>query len=203
MSRPGRALFALALAGDLLGSGGALLVAGRPWQTVSVARSRPLADEVVRISGHALEPAITAIGLVAMAGGVAALATRGRARRIVGAVIALAGTALLAPAVAAFNAMSPSRARELVSAARSGIGFAPTQTPRVSVHHGWPALMVGCALVVIAAGALILLFGRSWAGLSTRYEAPAAAGEVEPPSTDAELWNALDRGDDPTVRTEP
>ncbi|MBC7375655.1 MAG: Trp biosynthesis-associated membrane protein, partial [Frankiales bacterium] len=50
----------------------------------------------------------------------------------------------------------------------------------------------------------IAVRGRRWAALSARYDAPAARAEQEPDSEvsasrqERALWEALDRGEDPT-----
>ncbi len=51
-------------------------------------------------------------------------------------------------------------------------------------------------LAVAAAGALTVVRGKEWPGLAARYDRPSRpAGK---PQTDAQVWDALDRGDDPT-----
>jgi hypothetical protein len=51
-----------------------------------------------------------------------------------------------------------------------------------------PSLTALGALVVVDAGVLTILRGRSWPGLSARYE-----------RTPSGMWDALDRGEDPTL----
>jgi hypothetical protein len=48
--------------------------------------------------------------------------------------------------------------------------------------------------LLVAAGLLIVVRGRSWASMSSRYDAPAQ----RPREGEASLWEALDRGEDPT-----
>jgi uncharacterized membrane protein (TIGR02234 family) len=47
--------------------------------------------------------------------------------------------------------------------------------------------------------------GRSWPGMSARYDRPATTPEKKPdrPASQAELWDALDRGEDPTKDDRP
>src|SRR4051812_39543684 len=94
------ALFAAALLLDLVGAAGALLVATRHWQTITTPRPAPLHDDVLGLSGRTVDAAPTALALVALAGVVAVLATRGVVRRVVGGVLTLAGLALLWRAIA-------------------------------------------------------------------------------------------------------
>jgi uncharacterized membrane protein (TIGR02234 family) len=187
-------LAALVLGGALL-----LAAAGRSWATV---RSRPapgLPAVVDRVTGATLAPGVTAVGLLALAAVAGLLAVRGLARQLVGLVVLAAGVAALAYAVAGARA-----------------------TPRTdgtveAVSHGpWPwVAALGGALVAVA-GALAVVHGRRWSALSGRYERSTAgadrrgeqpAGGGSPhrppeggPSGGKELWDALDRGEDPTER---
>jgi uncharacterized membrane protein len=58
------------------------------------------------------------------------------------------------------------------------------------VGAGWPVVCGLAGAAVAAVGAVALRRGRAWPGLGTRYERRAPA---EPA-----LWDALDRGEDPT-----
>ena len=199
-----RTEFALALLLDLLGAGGALLIARRTWQTARTPRPRPLADDVLTISGHTLDAATTAVGLVALAGVVAVLATRGLARRAVGAMLALAGALLVWRSLSGLTAVSGARVRSLVQAKHSGVGVDATFAPHVTAHPVWPVLSAGCAVLVLAGGALVAVRGHRWATLSRRYEPPSGAVSTEESATararaDASMWTALDRGADPTA----
>jgi uncharacterized membrane protein (TIGR02234 family) len=204
-----RVEFALALLLDLLGAGAALLITRRTWQTVVTPRPRPLADDVLGVSGHVLDSATTALGLVALAGVVAVLATRGVARRVVGAVLTLAGALLVWRSVIGLHALSATRARAVVQARHATVTADATIAPRVSVHAQWPVLSAVCAGLVVAAGLLVVVRGAAWAGMSARYEAPSAGprtaqdAEAERARADASMWTALDRGDDPTSKPPP
>jgi len=67
-----------------------------------------------------------------------------------------------------------------------------------------PVLAVAGAVVAAVAGAMVAGRGRQWAALSRRYEPPAGGGapaqeqDLRPPAGGPELWDALDRGEDPT-----
>jgi uncharacterized membrane protein (TIGR02234 family) len=188
--------FALALVLDLVGAGGALLVAPRHWQTISTARRAPLGDLVVQVTGRNVDAAPTALALVALAGVVAVLATRGIVRRVVGGVLALSGVALVWRAIASAGAVSTGRARTLVADKRASADLTDV-VPQVTTHGVWPALTVVCGLLVLAAGALIAWRGHRWQVMSARYEAPADPQQQQTKAATA-LWTALDNGDDPT-----
>jgi uncharacterized membrane protein (TIGR02234 family) len=201
-----RAEFALALVLELLGAGAALLITRRTWQTVVTPRPRPLADDVLAVSGHVLDSATTALGLVALAGVVAVFATRGLARRIVGAVLTVAGALLVWRSLTDLTALSAAQARSLVRSRHPAVSADPVIAPHVTVHGLWPTLSVVCALLVVAAGLLVAARGGRWAGMSARYEAPSSRvstrkdADTERARADATMWSALDRGDDPTSR---
>ncbi len=190
-----RARFGAALGLAVLGGAGALLTSGRAWQTATAPRPRPLADAVVDVTGRTLEPAVAALGVVALAGVVAVLATRGIARRVVGGLLVCAALGLGWTAIAGLPAVSPSRARSLISDVRTGAGIDATRSPRVDVHAIWPLLALACAVAVLLAGAAIAAWGHRWVTLSGRYEAPTAADRPGLPAT---LWSDLDQGHDPT-----
>jgi uncharacterized membrane protein (TIGR02234 family) len=194
----GRSQLASALGLAVLAGAGALLVSGRAWQTVVAPRPRPFADEVLDVSGRTVEPLVPAFGLVALAGVVAVLATRGVARRVVGGLLAASALATGWAALAGARAVSAARARSLVSDAGTGTGLDPARAPHVTVHTAWPVIALACALALFAAGVAVAIRGNRWAAMPSRYEAP----EAERQRSDATMWTALDRGDDPTARTE-
>jgi uncharacterized membrane protein (TIGR02234 family) len=188
--------FALALLLEVLGAGGALLVSTRSWQTVTTPRPAPLHDDVLQLSGRTVDAAPTALALVALAGVVAVLATRGAVRRLVGAVLALTGAGLVWRAIASSGAVSAGRARALVGEHRATVDVSAA-APRIATHAMWPALTLLCGVVVAASGVLIAWRGHRWQVMSARYEAQPA-GPADPAKAAATLWTALDRGEDPT-----
>ncbi len=196
------AAYAAALALDLVGAGGALLVSSRTWQTVTSPRPRPRPDDVLDVTGRTVDSASTALALVALAGVVAVLATRGIARRVVGVVVAVSGLGLVWRGLASASAISAARARSLVSARHRAVVLDPGVSPHVAVHAVWPTLSVVAGVLVLLAGVAIALRGHRWGGMSARYEnverTPDPSDEAARKSVS--LWNALDRGEDPTSR---
>ena len=138
-----RAEFGLALAVDLAGALGATLIALQTWQVVTVHASRPRPDVVVHLTGRTIDAAPLAFALVALAGVVAVLATRGIARRVVGVVIAAVGVGLIWRAVDSVGAVSTSRARVLIASQHREITVG-TSPPTIAVHTVWPVLTVIC-----------------------------------------------------------
>jgi hypothetical protein len=143
----------------------ALFAVSRTWSEVTRVRPAPLPPLHEVETGAALLPWLTALGLVALAGAGALLATRGWLRTAVGVLLLLCGGGLAAGAAAHFAI-------------------------------GWPLATVLGGVLVAAAGASALMYGRAWPGMAARYDrATRVAG---PARTDAQLWDALDSGDDPT-----
>lgn len=205
MTRP-RALL-LEMSGVLLlnviGAAGALLIAGRTWQSVLTPRQRPLPDDLLHVSGRTLDSAPTALALVALAGVVAVLATRGWIRRGIGVVIALAGAAVVYRSGLGLSAVSARRARSLVTDHHPQISLPGGAAEHISVHAHWPVLSIVCGVLILVAGALVAWRGASWAGMSVKYETPAGQRDAEDEQADrarahAALWRALERGEDPT-----
>jgi uncharacterized membrane protein (TIGR02234 family) len=151
---------------------------------------------VLHVSGRTLDAAPTALALVALAGVVAVLATRGVIRRVVGIVLGLSGAALVWRAIASFDAVSVGRARALVRDHHATVDLS-NAIPHVEAHVLWPALTLACGVAVAVAGAVVAWRGHTWQVMSARYEAaPSPADDASKAA--ANLWTALDRGDDPT-----
>jgi hypothetical protein len=162
-----------------LGAAVALLTASRTWRVVSSRGSLPLpADQV---TGTQLLPWLPAVALVGLAGAGALLAVRGRIRTVLGALLVLAGLPLVG----------------------AGIYGAATADGGRSVL---PALLGVGGLLITYAGVRALRRGTSWPALGSRYERPNAPEPIEyversgPSRSDVAMWDALDRGEDPTDR---
>lgn len=154
------------------------------------------------IDGGAWQPQLTPLALVMVAAIAAMFAVRGRAGRVVGAVVALTGIAVVVPAAdALIGGVDTDRVRSVLDV--------PARTEVVSTSAAAGpavlALLGGLAAVVAGIG---LLAGRAErAGLSGAYQVPAArreqaaeaVGETDSAVTDQRLmWDALDGGIDPT-----
>lgn len=176
----GRSGLAAAVLLDAAGAAVVLLAAGRTWLMRTEDRPAPLPDIPTAVTGADLLPWLPASGLVALAAAGALLALRGPARQILGGVLVLAGTAM---AVAAgWGGMRPD----------AGIG--------------WPALGLLGSAAVVAAGCLAVAWGREWPAMGARYERAGTAASPAPrpaegaggPGPEKQMWDALDRGEDPT-----
>lgn len=203
MTRGLRAAQLAYAAGALL----ALVAAGRPWLHVVVPRDRPLADAVVTISGRTVAPLVTAVAIAVIGGAVGLFATRGLGRVALGAVVTLLGVALLAASLPHLAAAPATAVEGWLTQPLAGRD--PTRPLLSRSLWWWPALAATGGALVAVAGVATALRGRRWSGMSNRFErAGAAGGGAAPGAGGAEAgsgqravaaWDALDRGDDPTL----
>lgn len=170
----------------LVGAFAVLVTVGRVWTSVEVPAD-PLAEgRTATRTGAELVPGVRALGLVGLAGVVALAATRRTGRTVVGVLLLLTGTGVVAAVLA------PDLGAQTLPA-EAATGKVATTV--------WPWLTAAGGLLLAAAGLLTVVRGRSWAALGQRYEAPAAVGTAAAPQepTERSLWEALDRGEDPTA----
>ncbi|GLZ39428.1 Trp biosynthesis-associated membrane protein [Actinokineospora sp. NBRC 105648] len=141
-----------------------------PWG--SAVRSRPGTDVTTNadIPGAELAPALVPLAVLALAAVAGSLAVSGSWRRVLGAVVVAAG---LVPVWTGFLAHADTDA------------FAGR------------ALAVVGGVLMVAAGALLAVRGHRMPRLGGRYRSPGAAKESA--RTEADLWQALSEGEDPTA----
>lgn len=172
---------AMTLGAALLAAATALAAASVSWAgaatpgdplTATAPVQQPVEQDVTR-----------ALALAALAGGAATLLARGGGRRILCGLLGLAGIG-----VVAFVAVT--------------LGSAGSALPAASARTAWP-LLAGCAGLLLAlAGASGVLRAGRWPRPSARHdpvEQGGAGARPEAPGGDERrLWEALDRGEDPT-----
>ena len=137
-------------------------------------------------------PLAGALSLVVLAGWGVVLVTRGRLRRTVAVVAALASVGLLVTTVWAFFTLQDSVAEQLRVASGEDAS---------AVHlTGWYAAAcvaaVGCVVTTLLAVRLV----PAWPEMGRRYDAPAGDAAPAEPQGNLEIWKALDEGHDPTDR---
>jgi uncharacterized membrane protein (TIGR02234 family) len=216
--------YAAVLTAGALGAALVLLAAGRPWVHAVVVGTPGQAR--ISPSARSVAPAVSGLGLLALASVVAVVATRRVGRLIVGLLAALAGLGILASVVQ--TALDPGGAVHDAAVAAAGL-TSPT------VHHvtvtGWPVVAAVGALLILFSGLSGVLRGSRWPVMSGRYErgsdagtptGPAGQGRPGRPGTSPvsterdrsaprpgdgppqggtgqrQMWEALDRGEDPT-----
>ncbi|WP_433125912.1 Trp biosynthesis-associated membrane protein [Micromonospora sp. CA-240977] len=184
----GRRELAYAVLLCLVGAGLALWAATRTWSVELTVRPAPLPPVRDTRSGAGLLPWLPALALVTLAGGGAVLATRGRPRQVLGALLGVLALAV---------------------AAGGGYGLVADGV----VNRQWPVLCLLGGVLAAAGGLWTAVRGAGWPAMGARYErptrtaprvAPTPTGAPEPPTPMAgrrttEAWDALDRGEDPTA----
>jgi uncharacterized membrane protein (TIGR02234 family) len=213
----------------LAGAAGALVVlfaVRERWAQAVFTPAKPLTAQVVTVSGTDLVPVAGGLGLAALAGLVAVIATGGWVRRAAGVLLALfgagAGAAVLTTVsaatvltVAAGKVASPESAAlsgtagSTTSGSSGGSALVVTGTPGHAVMTGtpWQAAVIVGALLIFAAGLATALRGQDWPAMSARYNAPGArranpagAGRALDAAT---MWESLNGGEDPTEDSPP
>lgn len=217
-AQPGRATRREYLLALLLGTAGAglvLLSVRQSWAHVVTRAPAPLPSSSVPVSGQDLVPLAGALGLAGLAGLAAVIATRGAARRVVGALLVLFGAGIAvavsvhlgtADVLAAAHSAGTSAVSSSTTGGSGGApgtfpGGAPSVTTAgrvVLASVPWRAAAVLGAAGVLAAGVLAAWRGPRWPGMSSRYEQPGERGRPRPGTDAATMWDSLTRGVDPT-----
>ncbi len=151
----------------------------------------------LQVQGSKAATTVTALALVALAGGLAASIAGRVARWVITAIILLAAAGIVAAAAVVLT--DPLSAAQGSIAAATGISGSSVQVdvtvfPVLAVIAG--SLLGLCALAIVPAG-------RYWKS-RTKYDAaaavPAAGGASAPsaPTDEIDSWDRLSRGDDPT-----
>lgn len=174
----------LAVALCLLGSLVVLWALGRTWVTEVDLADLTIAGSRTEVRGSEIAEGAQALGLVGLAAVVALAATRRWGRVLVGVVVLGAGTAVVAVAGGVLG-------RQGCDGTCRRLADQPLTAP------GWAWLALAGGAVLTLGGLLVAVRGRRWGGLSSSYEAPG--GPPPEPVTHKGVWDALDRGDDPTA----
>ncbi|MCW2635711.1 MAG: Trp biosynthesis associated, transrane protein Oprn/Chp [Blastococcus sp.] len=202
MSDSARRELTAAVLGAALAGGLALSAAGQGWAQVTQNRPVPLPPVTVALTGTDAAPLVSAAGLVLLAAGVALVAVRGAGRVVVGLFMAGTGGTLGWSGVRALAGGLTGAAAQVPR-----VGQGPDQVS-VEVTAAWPVVVVLAGLLGVGTGLFVVLRGRHWPGMGRRYERPdagrAADARAPRPQTDEDraqaAWQALDRGEDPTVQ---
>lgn len=180
-----RRTYALALLLLALGGGLLLWASSATWAQAQV----PLAGlesgamRVLPMSGRDLAPLASVMGVVAWAGLVGLVATRGWGRALVGVIVAVAGVVAVGGCVA--FALSPSGRIDQVASADAG---SPLHVE--ASWTGWWIVGAIGGLLILAVGAAAIMRGRTWPTMGSKYERSAAVRDP---------WAQLDAGQDPTL----
>jgi uncharacterized membrane protein (TIGR02234 family) len=155
----------------------------------------------LQVQGSKAATTVTALALVALAGGLAASIAGRIARWIITAIILLAAAGIVG--AAAVVLADPLAAAQGSIAAATGISGSSAEVDVTA----FPALAVVAASLLGLSALAIVPAGRHWksrtrydaatAGTATGSGAAGAAGPAGPPD-EIDSWDRLSRGDDPT-----
>lgn len=172
----------------LLGSAVILFALGRPWFSVETAHRITIQAVRASVAGDKVASGAQALGYVGLAGVVALAATKRWGRVLVGVLVLASGVGVI---VSVCRVLADGVQRRALATLGPGEFTAPSTT------SGWAWLVLVGGVLLIGSGLLVAVRGRRWAALSSAYEAPSSRAP-EPPATDKGVWDALDRGEDPT-----
>lgn len=183
----------------LLGLAGATLAAvaaSRDWASAS--GSAAGVHVAASVKGSSSAPLGVALALVALAAWGTVLVLRGRTRRVVAVLGALASAGVLAAVVSGYHRAQDDAVRAVVAKGGTGGAFPSSLT-------GWYYVCGAAAVLALTAFAVAVAAAPRWPAMGSRYDAPAtraAADEARPsegPVAEQEMWRALDDGRDPTA----
>jgi uncharacterized membrane protein (TIGR02234 family) len=174
------------------GAGLAIYGVTRTWSEIVTARPGLSALRAVR-TGADVAPWVIGLALVALAGAGALLAVRGTPRRVLGGLLVLTGLGVAAAAIAG---------RAGLDTGSAGAGATI-----------WPVACVAGGLLIMLGGLSAARYGHEWPAMGARYERRATPVRADGGRADdggrsdadqrvdtRAVWDALDRGDDPTER---
>lgn len=190
----------------LLGALAMIVAVSRTWVTFRFPSGLTAMDLQKAVRGREIVPAARAFAFVGLAGVLAVAATRSWGRTVVGVALLASGIGTAFVVVSALHtglAVTALGSEDItgscgpsVSPARCLAAGAAFAGFRVHTHVVWAVVTLVGGAALAAGGGLLAVRGRRWAALSSSYE---VAGPALPPVTDKGVWDALDRGDDPTA----
>lgn len=145
------------------------------------------------VQGSKAATAVTALAIVALAGGLAASIAGRIARWIITGIVVAASVGMVAAALTVLA--DPLAAAQGAIAAATGISGSNVE---VSVT-AFPALAVVAGIMLGLSALLIIPASRYWKA-RTRFDAAAAGAnpEASGPADEIDSWDRLSKGDDPT-----
>lgn len=178
----------------LAGTAASVALAGATRTTWIDATAPDLTGTVqpVSVLGADTAPAVLALALVAIAASLATSLSSAWVRFLTGPVLLLTGGGAAVSALGVLRAPEDAAGAAVTSAtavAGSAVSAEPT---------AWPLLALVPALLVALLGVLVLLAGGGWPR-RTRYRSPAVAVSADPSEDPAAAWDALTRGEDPSL----
>src|SRR5699024_2775343 len=146
----------------------------------------------VDVPGAEAAPAVLALALVAIAASLATSLPSAWLRFVTGPVLVLTGGGAALAALGVVR--DPSAAAGSAVASATGVLGSGLEADATA----WPLLTLVPALAVAAVGVLVLVAGGSWPRRD-RYRSAAVAVAADPSEDPAAAWDALTRGEDPSL----
>jgi hypothetical protein len=212
---PRRRELTVAVVACAVGAAIALWAVSRPWAAVVVVRPAPLPELRYQLRGRAVVPLVGGLAAVGLAGSVALIATRGIARVALGLLLALSGLGLAGVAVGVLaGGIHPPPGKIIRDTASiypslcviAGLVVAASGVAAVVRGRGWPAMgrrYAGVGSTPTAAAGRAAAQTASPTSATSATESPASAtdlaGSTRLDDGAAAAWDALDRGEDPTI----
>ena len=186
--RPGRRTTVLA------GTAASALLAGatRPTWIDAAAPDLTGTLQQVDVPGAEAAPAVLALALVAIAASLATSLPSAWLRFVTGPVLVLTGGGAALAALGVLR--DPTAAAGSAVATATGVLGSGLEAETTT----WPLLTLAPALAVAAVGVLVLLVGGSWPRRD-RYRSAAVTVTADPSEDPAAAWDALTRGEDPSL----
>ncbi|WP_017974211.1 Trp biosynthesis-associated membrane protein [Actinopolyspora halophila] len=151
-------------------------------------------ESVAEVTGATIRGELTPLALATLAAIAAVLATGGLMRRVIGLIV------LLEAALLTWRLVDWITGSHVVDE----LPGTPPGTRALAVErvvpYG-PILMGACAAVLLLCGLAVLVAARRMPAMGAKYSAPSA--EREPGDPDQRIWEALDKGRDPTENDGP
>lgn len=172
--------------------------ASRPWGK-TVLTSEGLKPSDLHVSGADAEPLVSALALVVVAAALALLAAGPRLRKGVGVLTLIVG--VLGIVVAPRPGGSGIRHAVTTAAEASPAYTGPESIGDIS-STPWYFVSILAFVLAVLLGAAMLRWSRAWPTMSSRYDAPGARpklpDKLPEKISDADMWKAMDEGNDPT-----
>lgn len=180
--------FGPAVLAGLAGGALASVAATRDWATASGTAAGVHVSSVAK--GSASAPLAIALALVSLAAWGVVLVVRGRVRRVVSVLGALAAAGVVAATLAAVDRAPQDAVAAVVAKGGTGDAVGSSLT-------GWYYACGGGGVLCLAALLVAVVASPRWPAMGSRYDAPALRAEA--PATEQDMWRALDEGHDPTA----
>ncbi|VXB52766.1 Trp biosynthesis-associated membrane protein [Arthrobacter sp. 8AJ] len=150
-------------------------------------------QSAIQVQGSKAATTVTALALVALAGGLAAAIAGRIARWVITAIIVLASAGVVTAAATVLA--DPLSAAQGTIAGATGISGSQAHVELTP----FPVLAVVAGCLLALAALLILPASRYWKA-RTKYDAPGAPGTAPAagPVDEIDSWDRLSRGEDPT-----